>query len=595
MGARGRVSQEHLKRLLDDGHTRPLNPIRLSEHASGEMDTSRKVSTKRSRVKACVVQTADVTGLEPAQMTSADPLIRDTLCEMLTMRNLCTIKLEGLPKGYNYLSLLELAPDMVACRIPHIAICHRPARTAFLEFSSHESALSNQHDYNVLEVRVSNLHKKTGKGELTRHFPNAATIALKDGKSGRTKQGIGVAVISFGTPAEAVAAVNEKHGCVVRGRRVSVLFERKKSPKFVFLLPYAFRSVQGLIVYGLKRSTKESEVRAIFPQAEAIEIFPLGGFAKLRYAAFEDCKLDKKNASTVKFRGRQLKVAYLWNHSVGGNIDDKPMPQGLPSCRVFVKNLGRTANEEQDWHKIVPVLFPKHCLNLALLSGIASPLEVNERLQNGKLQLRAETTVMVNAEYIVGEAQVEAAAVQALANRASQKLQGKGPLSSEFLACLHPRHSINEAVSVFGVNKDTKYVLFVVISLVEETLVSLDDLCQLLSAKPEEITSLSTIANKQKVCAAYNVSVAELDAAPDENLGMLQSILTKMSVGMLQGSIRETASVDFAFRIFVNGHLEQLLTSSALFSGTIQTTAGLRLEVRDADNGQRDGADQLVS
>uniref|UniRef100_A0A0V0J394 Nucleolin n=2 Tax=Schistocephalus solidus TaxID=70667 RepID=A0A0V0J394_SCHSO len=336
------------------------------------MDTSRKVSTKRSRVKACVVQTADVTGLEPAQMTSADPLIRDTLCEMLTMRNLCTIKLEGLPKGYNYLSLLELAPDMVACRIPHIAICHRPARTAFLEFSSHESALSNQRrlegmsyngrtlkatlgkfisedpdDYNVLEVRVSNLHKKTGKGELTRHFPNAATIALKDGKSGRTKQGIGVAVISFGTPAEAVAAVNEKHGCVVRGRRVSVLFERKKSPKFVFLLPYAFRSVQGLIVYGLKRSTKESEVRAIFPQAEAIEIFPLGGFAKLRYAAFEDCKLDKKNASTVKFRGRQLKVAYLWNHSVGGNIDDKPMPQGLPSCRVFVKNLGRTANEEQ--------------------------------------------------------------------------------------------------------------------------------------------------------------------------------------------------------------------------------------------------------
>nr|VZI04444.1 unnamed protein product [Spirometra erinaceieuropaei] len=63
---------------------------------------------------------------------------------------------------------------------------------------------------------------------------------------------------------------------------------------------------------------------------------------------------------------------------------------------------------------------------------------------------------MVNAEYIVNEAQVEAAAVQALANRASRKPQGKTSFSSEFLACLHPRHSINEAVTVFGVNQETK-------------------------------------------------------------------------------------------------------------------------------------------
>ncbi|VDN18526.1 unnamed protein product [Dibothriocephalus latus] len=186
-----------------------------------------------------------------------------------------------------------------------------------------------------------------------------------------------------------------------------------------------------------------------------------------------------------------------------------------------------------DWYKIVPVLFPKHCLNLALVNGISSPLEVNERLQAGKVQLRADSTAMVNAEYIVSEAQVEAAAVQALANRASRKPQERSPFSSEFLACLHPRHSINDAVGVFGVNKDTKHILFVIISMVEEEIVSLDNLCQSLSAQPEEITLLSNVANKQKICAAYDISVAEMEMASDENLGMLPSILTKMSVGML--------------------------------------------------------------
>nr|VZI50980.1 unnamed protein product [Spirometra erinaceieuropaei] len=577
MGLRGRVGREQLKRLLedesdDDGHVKPSKPKRLRGQVLGEKDTktSRETVTKCALAGAREVRTEDAAGLETSRTALRDPLVRDALCERLMTRNLCTVKLEGLPKGYNYLSLLSLAPDMAACRIPHIAISHRPARTVFLEFSSHESALSNQRrledEYSPLEIRVSNLHKKTGKGELTRHFPNATGITMKDvNKSGRFKYEVGAAVISFGTPAEAISAFDEKHGCVVRGRRVSVMFERKKSPKFVFVLPYVFRSVQGLVVYGLKKCTKESEVRALFPQAEAIEIYPLGGFAKLRYGTVEDCKLDKKNALTAKFRGRQLKVVYLRRHGVGDEADIRPVPQGPSTCRVFVKNLGRTAKEDQvkelfknaklvsmpkkrhgcrgfaildfgttenaqkalskrhelnsrDWHKIVPVLFPKHCLNLAL---------------SGKLQLRPDTTVMVNAEYIVNEAQVEAAAVQALANRASRKPQGKTSFSSEFLACLHPRHSINEAVTVFGVNQETKHVLFVVISMVGEEIVRLDDICQSLSAEPEEITCLSTIANRPKICAAYDVSDVELEAASSENLGMLQSILTKMSVGML--------------------------------------------------------------
>lgn len=112
----------------------------------------------------------------------------------------------------------------------------------------------------------------------------------------------------------------------------------------------------GLTVYGFKKDTTEAEVRAIFPQANKVDLYPLGGFAVLHYDIFEDCKLDRKNAMGVEAKGRKLRVLYKYHTEEQNDQKSKKQARAKPEARtslIFVKNLGRNATEEE-----VAALFP---------------------------------------------------------------------------------------------------------------------------------------------------------------------------------------------------------------------------------------------
>ncbi|EUB64816.1 hypothetical protein EGR_00085 [Echinococcus granulosus] len=203
---------------------------------------------------------------------------------------MCSVKLSNLPKRYNYSALLELVPDMVACRVFYDPISRKPKNYVYVELSSNEIALKCVNKVNNKEFQVE----------------------------------------------EAIAAVDEKQGCVIRGRRVSVHFCPKKVKSKII----------GLVVYGLKKTTTEDEVRALFPQASKVEMYPLGGFAVLHYALIEDCKLDKKNAMGAELKKRKLKIVFKFQS--GNHEEMRPeaiteAKQKNPSPLIFVKNLGRYA------------------------------------------------------------------------------------------------------------------------------------------------------------------------------------------------------------------------------------------------------------
>lgn len=91
-------------------------------------------------------------------------------------------------------------------------------------------------------------------------------------------------------------------------------------------------------------------MRALFPQANKVEMHPLGGFAVLHYALIEDCKMDKENASGAELKKRKLKVVF--NFRSGGHEEMRSKiiteaRESNPDSLIIVKNLGRSATEEQ--------------------------------------------------------------------------------------------------------------------------------------------------------------------------------------------------------------------------------------------------------
>ena len=118
----------------------------------------------------------------------------------------------------------------------------------------------------------------------------------------------------------------------------------------VVILIFIFRKIVGLTVYGFKKSTTEEEVRTLFPQANSVQLFPLGGFAVLHYDLFEDCKLDRKNALGAEVGKRKLRIVFKYHSD---NLEQPEPASALKASaetltsRIFVKNLGRSATEEQ--------------------------------------------------------------------------------------------------------------------------------------------------------------------------------------------------------------------------------------------------------
>ncbi|VDM35327.1 unnamed protein product [Hydatigera taeniaeformis] len=468
-----------------------------------------------------------------ATNTIRDPIQRESLAKRLAQRNLCSVRLSNLPKRYNYPFLLELVPDMVACRMFYDPIFRRPRDHAYIEFSSSECALKcvdrvNNKEVLGKSVRLYNLHWKTTKGEVARHFPGSTSINVSTmmAKGPVCRRRSGVANLMFGTVGEAIAAVDEKQGCVIRGRRISVHFCPKKAKS----------EITGLVVYGLKKTATEDEVRVLFPQANEVEMHPLGGFAVLRYAVVEDCKMDRKNALGAELKRRKLKIVFKFqsgNHVEMRSGAVAKAEHTNSGSLIFVKNLGRSATEEEAWIIVDLKLFPAYTLSVALISDVKSALELNSALQSGQLPLSPNLCAIVDADYVADITQVEVAAIQALTNRTGGRLQGKGVFSSEFLACLQPHHSIKEALTTFGIKKTTTRVLLVLLQTPGSSMPDFERINSHLLGNFEDPLTLHQSCNREKISQIYGISGTEFKGFGNDEQAYVLSILTRMSANLL--------------------------------------------------------------
>lgn len=91
-----------------------------------------------------------------------DPIQRETIERKLALRNLCSVKLTKMPKRYNYIALLEIAPDMTACRILYDSVSKRPKNFCYLEFPSNEAALKCVSKLNNMEFLGKTIQASTG-------------------------------------------------------------------------------------------------------------------------------------------------------------------------------------------------------------------------------------------------------------------------------------------------------------------------------------------------------------------------------------------------------------------------------------------------
>ncbi|VDO07987.1 unnamed protein product [Rodentolepis nana] len=553
-----------------------------------------------------------------------DPIQKENVERKLSLRNMCSVKLTNMPKRYNYTALVELVPDMTACRILYDSVSRRPKNHCYIEFSSNEAAIKcaqklnnaeflgkkiqastgadlseSADDYIPLSILLYNLHWKTSKGEIAKHFPTSKSIDIvtKTKKGNVDKRQPGVAKLTFNTIDESISSVDEKQGCIIHGRRVSIHFCPKQSKSKVI----------GLTVYGFKKDTTESEVRAIFPQANKVDLFPLGGFAVLHYDLFEDCKLDRKNALGAEMKGRKLRVLYKYQTEEKKDLTVKKQTReasGASTSLIFVKNLGRNATEEQiaslfpntkivsmpkkgkacrgyaiidcksvisarrflakpqmlngrklviepasakktvlvnalraynitqAWSSIDLVHFPHYKLCVGLFCDVASAMDLNAQVQAEKLPYPADLCAILDADYIVDLIQVESAAAQALVNRSGGKLQGKGVFSTELLACLHPKHSIKEAVATFGVKYSTQRVLVVLLQTPDVPSPDLDKMNAFLPGKLGDLSSLYECFDQEKVSDIYGISGTEFERHEGEKAYVL-SVLTRMSASLL--------------------------------------------------------------
>ncbi|VDD77886.1 unnamed protein product [Mesocestoides corti] len=376
-----------------------------------------------------------------------DPAVRDSIAKRLLIRNMCSVKVENLPKHYNYSTILELAPEMSSCRILYDPVSRRPKRFAFIEFPSKDIA-------SKCLIRLNN---KNFGGKL-----------LNVSLGGELSESVGELLIFF-----------------------SLLV--------------------GLTVYGLKKSSSESDLRALFPQASEIKMFPLGGFAFLRYDVADDCILDKKNALGASLKQRKLKVVFKFASEApsAANSDSTVVDKQCHSL-VCVTNLDRSTTADQ-------------------ISKLFSGAKIVSMPKKGKLHkgCRCGSTVIFLFP------QVECAAIQALTNRVGGKLQGKGVFSSEVIACLHPRHSIKEALVTFGVRSTTTRVLLAFLGTPNVSVPNYTEILHLVSGDPAELSTLYQSCNREKVAQIYGICSTEFQKFGNEENAYILSILTRMSASLL--------------------------------------------------------------
>ena len=103
---------------------------------------------------------------ENSNTTVNDPILRESIAKRLALRNMCSVKVTNLPKRYSYSDLLEIAPDMAACRVYYDPISRKPKNHVYMEFASNEIALKCVNKINNSTFQTKTLSASLG-GDLS--------------------------------------------------------------------------------------------------------------------------------------------------------------------------------------------------------------------------------------------------------------------------------------------------------------------------------------------------------------------------------------------------------------------------------------------
>lgn len=302
-----------------------------------------------------------------------NPVIHKEIQNILEYRNKCTLKIHGLPAKTTISELEKLAPEAKAYRLPWINRLYRCHGFAFLEFESEEQALTHKErlhkklfgnktlfasvgkfisecidDYDCKMLVLYGVNYNVKKGEIARKFPSSTNISLDKTSHLNARRKPGVAYLTFASEEDAVNAIKCRHGCLLRGRKISVLFHTKQQEK----------SKNCLLVRGLSKKVNKDDLLAVFPQASTVRINHFRGEAQITYDLEEDCLLDQKQAKDVSIGGRKIQVFSISvrkkdkSHSLpktgqsGSSNVDKDMPSSividrstLPLCEKTIFNL----------------------------------------------------------------------------------------------------------------------------------------------------------------------------------------------------------------------------------------------------------------
>ncbi|CAH8508762.1 unnamed protein product [Schistosoma haematobium] len=260
---------------------------------------------------------------KPATNDLINPVIYKEIQGILERRNKCTLKIHGLPAKTTINELEKLAPEAKAYRLPWITRLYRCHGFAFLEFESEEQALMHREklhkkpcgnktlfasvgkfisecidDYDCKMLVLYGVNYNVKKGEIARKFPSSTNISLDKTSHLNARHKPGVAYLTFASEEDAVNAIKCRQGCLLRGRKVSVLFHTKQQEK----------SKNCLLVRGLSKKVNKDDLLAVFPQASTVHINHFRGEARITYDLEEDCLLDQKQAKDVSIGGRKIQV-----------------------------------------------------------------------------------------------------------------------------------------------------------------------------------------------------------------------------------------------------------------------------------------------
>uniref|UniRef100_A0A3Q0KQM8 RRM domain-containing protein n=1 Tax=Schistosoma mansoni TaxID=6183 RepID=A0A3Q0KQM8_SCHMA len=343
-----------------------------SEKKNKRLKSENSVSNHEKSVETPATICA-IEELKPATNDLINPVIHKEIQNILEYRNKCTLKIHGLPAKTTISELEKLAPEAKAYRLPWINRLYRCHGFAFLEFESEEQALTHKErlhkklfgnktlfasvgkfisecidDYDCKMLVLYGVNYNVKKGEIARKFPSSTNISLDKTSHLNARRKPGVAYLTFASEEDAVNAIKCRHGCLLRGRKISVLFHTKQQEK----------SKNCLLVRGLSKKVNKDDLLAVFPQASTVRINHFRGEAQITYDLEEDCLLDQKQAKDVSIGGRKIQVFSISvrkkdkSHSLpktgqsGSSNVDKDMPSSividrstLPLCEKTIFNL----------------------------------------------------------------------------------------------------------------------------------------------------------------------------------------------------------------------------------------------------------------